>query len=157
MPYFKSVNELEIYVNGILLQAMDLVADKLLEILKEHIAKFYSEYGNPEPIIYPRSMDLLKLAPIKIEPIIVGNTVTCGVEIEPNNLRQTPWSNKGYSGIRHEDREEVIKSTMQGFHGSVQTDERFLEFAIREVLQDKVHIQVLTDMLRKNGIEVTVR
>ena len=136
--------------------ANDKLNDIVYECFQKHIQEFYDEW---EGSIYDnsvRSYDMRDAIGVKISPIVTGNSVTFGVEFS-GALSHDNWSNKGRSGIRHDNKyysdEEYIEMVMEGNHGGVyKSDKKPLE----EMLNDKEMMsEIIADIknsLRKDGM-----
>lgn len=137
--------------------ANDKLNDIVYECFQRHIQEFYDEW---EGSIYDnsvRSYDMRDAIGVKISPIVTGNSVTFGVEFDGSKLSHDSWSNKGYTGIRHDNRyysdEEYIEMVMSGNHGGVyQSDKEPLE----EMLNDKEMmssiVSEIKNELKKDGM-----
>lgn len=117
--------------------ANDKLNDIVYECFQRHIQEFYDEWEGSVYDNSVRSYDMRDAIGVKISPIVTGNSVTFGVEFS-GALTHGSWSNKGYNGIRHDNRyysdEEYIEMVMSGNHGGVyQSDKEPLE----EMLNDK--------------------
>ena len=136
--------------------ANDKLNDIVYECFQRHIQEFYDEW---EGSIYDnsvRSYDMRDAIGVKISPIVTGNSVTFGVEFS-GALSHNSWSNKGYNGIRHDNKyysdEEYIEMVMSGNHGGAyQSDKKPLE----EMLNDKEMMsKIISDIknaLRKDDM-----
>ena len=137
--------------------ANDKLNDIVYECFQRHIQEFYDEW---EGSIYDnsvRSYDMRDAIGVKISPIVTGNSVTFGVEFDGSRLSHGSWSNKGCSGIRHDNKyhsdEEYIEMVMSGNHGNAyQSDKKPLE----EMLNDKEMMsKIISDIknsLRKDDM-----
>ena len=136
--------------------ANDKLNDIVYECFQRHIQEFYDEW---EGSIYDnsvRSYDMRDAIGVKISPIVTGNSVTFGVEFS-GALSHNSWSNKGYNGIRHDNKyysdEEYIEMVMSGNHGGAyKSDKKPLE----EMLNDKEMMsKIISDIknaLRKDDM-----
>jgi hypothetical protein len=147
MPMFTSFEALNAYIKKTVLESMEIVNQEVRTLLIEHIQKYYNEYN---PKVYDRSYDLLNYASIALKPEMVGNQIVCQVYLEPSQLRQ--------DGYHHQlDPHKIVELASQGYHGTtdIQTDERFIENTVKELMQDKKHLKILSDRLQSKGFNVT--
>ncbi len=147
MPYFNNLDQLNEYIRITVLEAMVAVNEEVKKILVEHIQQFYDEY---EPKRYIRSYDLLRHSPIAVRPIIEGKNIVCEVYLEPSMLIQ--------DGYHHRiDPKSIIEMASQGYHGTkkIKTNEKFIEFTVKQILQDKTHLRVLAERLRDKGFVIS--
>ena len=64
-------------------QAMeDEFYDVFLKSYQEYVDKFYQEYPNPK---YVRTKQLRNVLPVELKPIIKGDSIECGIDLEQFN------------------------------------------------------------------------
>lgn len=112
---------------NIVKQAMeDKFYDIFLKSYKEYVDKFYSEYI---PSVYPRSEQLRNVLPVELKPIVVGNSIECGIDLgQVNRLSHHIWSNNGHTGQHYGNGDEfalkiVDMALNKGSHGGYITTE----------------------------------
>ena len=137
------------------------------EVIQNHIDIDF--YGTYEPRVYPRSGDVEKTP--EISGISTsGNLISSRIELNHEELRETPWTakdfnGKTYSGVRHKstiERQELLNYIVDGSFRDVYSDtdeegKNILKESLDEIFNTDMHLISLVGSLRKKGIQVKIR
>lgn len=148
----KNITDLIKILESRICLALKMTQDEIYKVIQEHVCDYYKEpvfNGYCIPSVYERQYKFLNSL-IKTKIIIMGNSIFCTVEVDPNYLSYTYVSGgQGFTG------EDVWNSANEQFHGwSVEGDMQVWNDSMSELGLDIGINKLMKKNLKKCGVPV---
>lgn len=139
----KNMNELASALNPTMLGIVDIMSDRVYEVLNFFLQEYYNSYN---PSTYQRQFDFLRSA-VKVEPKIVGSKVIASVYIDYGSM-DNYYEATGY---------QVIEWANQGLHGGTiegNNTPRVWNDTIKYTVESGELLRLATAYLKSKGFTV---